>query len=298
MLLLTRFVTCFTLLIIVAMTSSAWGQLQWDQTQTTLTPMVAGDEAERDQVPTQLTATFGFQNTGQYAITVREVRAPKSWKVSQLQQTTYRPGQGDTLTVTLPVGTKREKITEEVLFYTDMSRQPLQRLTVTADLTQLPPVKPKQPKRILKIDPPFTMWTTEDAVEPKQVTIQILQDKPIEIAAFKPMALPQRTGRPKANTSNPSKVQPLGAPTITAALDVIEPGRTYRVTLTPQTLAHEQQMSWVAVDAQGQRVRSVPMLHARVIDREQMRQRVLEAKAKREAEQAEKTQVDSPIANE
>lgn len=146
-------------------------------------------------------AIFPFKNSGGGTIEITSIRSDCSCTVAKLEKMVYQPGESGEIKATFEFGARQGPQKKTIKVTTNESEEP----TILVIRATIP--------ETIDIAPRFVFWKRGEVAEPQIIRINVKQDDPINITSA---------------SSSDSKIQ--------AILKTIEPGRTYEVTVFPQTV--------------------------------------------------------------
>lgn len=147
---------------------------------------------------------FRFTNTGNTAITVQSVETECGCTTAVLDKTVYQPGESGRITATFTIGQREGEQTKHIQVRIQGEKEPV---TLTI-ITHIP--------ELVRLTPNFVYWQAGEPVTAKTVVVTVVQDAPVELT--------------KVTSSHP-KLQ--------AALETVNPGREYRIKVTPTDTASD-----------------------------------------------------------
>ncbi len=183
------------LLLFLAASALCRAGLTWEQANITVSGTAPSGS---------IAATFRFTNTGLQAVTIVRVHTSCGCTTADLDRKTYGPGESGALTARLEVGEATGHITKAIyVFWRPAGGGDTQSdtLTIAADIPQY-----------LTLTPSGVVWRDSGPFDPKTIDIEIVWQTPIQVTA--------------AKVSNG---------TFGVDLQELEPGRRYRVVVTPKT---------------------------------------------------------------
>lgn len=159
-------------------------------------------ELKADARTTDLEAKFHFTNTGRQPVDVRQIESSCGCTTAELTQRHYAPGESGDIVARYTVGNHVGLQTKTIAVFTSDRESPT---TLTLSV-QIP--------EILRIAPPFVAWKHAEAAKPKIISLEQLQDAPVDDISVQ--------------SSNAG---------ISVALQTLIKGRKYRLDVTPAQTA-------------------------------------------------------------
>ena len=148
-----------TLLIGVCLTSFAYGQLKFEQTELELHPSVADANA---------VAHFKYENTGSKPIHIASVQTSCGCTVATLKSNDVAPGDKGEITATLNIGNRTGTQTKTVTVNTD---DPAHAQTVLMLRAVIP--------TLLEVQPIFVFWKQDEEMKPKVIKVKAGKESPV-----------------------------------------------------------------------------------------------------------------------
>lgn len=148
----------------------------------------------------QAIAAFPFANTGNAPVTITAITSSCGCTTAELVKKTYAPGEGGEIVAKFKIGGRQGLQTKTIQVKTDDSDKP----TVLTMKTLIP--------KLLDLQPAFFAWKRGVAPDAKTVVATIGAEEAVHIT--------------KVETDNPA---------VQVQLEESEPGKTYRVTLFPDS---------------------------------------------------------------
>ena len=155
-----RFVT-FLLLLAGGLLSSAHAGAE-------LTWVNRVAELKADARTTTLEAKFHFTNTGRQPVDVRQIESSCGCTTAELTQRHYAPGESGDIVARYTVGDHIGLQTKTIAVFTSDQGNPTT-LTLSVRIPE-----------ILRIAPPYVIWKHAENRSPKVITLEQVQDTPIE----------------------------------------------------------------------------------------------------------------------
>ncbi len=155
-------------------------------------------ELKADARTTVLEAKFHFTNAGKTAVDIRQIESSCGCTTAELEQRHYEPGASGDIIARYTVGSHVGLQTKTISVSSTDRDQP----TMLTLAVQIP--------EILRITPPFVAWKHGEETKVKQITLELLQDTPMNDIAVQ--------------SSNAG---------IKVALQTLVKGRKYRLDITP-----------------------------------------------------------------
>jgi hypothetical protein len=157
-----------------------------------------------------VTAEFRFKNTGNAPVTIVGVDTSCGCTTAELGKKVYEPGESGSISATMKLsgGTSRSKMIYVQLQGVD------ERVTLTI-AAEVP--------AYLSFDRTWTMWWRDEEPGPKTLTATVGVDGPVNIVSI------------KADPGN----------SFTMRKDVVEPGRKYKLTITPADTSEQNTASFI-----------------------------------------------------
>jgi hypothetical protein len=150
----------FILLIGFCLTSFAYGQLKFEQTELEIHPSVADANA---------VAHFKYENTGSKPIHIASVQTSCGCTVATLKTNDVAPGDKGDITATLNIGNRTGTQTKAITVNTDDAAHPQTVLTLRAVIPTL-----------LEVQPIFVFWKQDEEMKPKVITAKAPKDSPVK----------------------------------------------------------------------------------------------------------------------
>ena len=155
-------------------------------------------ELKADARTTVLEAKFHFTNTGREAVDVRQIESSCGCTTAELAQRHFAPGESGDIVARYTVGGHVGQQTKTVAEFTTDRDTP----TTLTLAVQIP--------EVMRITPPYVSWKHAETGKPKAITLEQLQDTPIDDIS----------------------VQSSSA-AMTVTLQTLVKGRKYRLDVTP-----------------------------------------------------------------
>lgn len=147
-------------------------------------------------------ATFHFTNTRTKPVTIHEVESNCDCLDAVIDRKTYAPGESGTIRATFHVGDRLGLYERRIKVVTDESPEPV-RLLVRIEVPE-----------VVSLTPRSVAWVINEAAAEKTVDLEVIPGVKIDF----------------------TRVQPTSGD-FAARLEILEPGRRYRVHLKPPTTA-------------------------------------------------------------
>ena len=125
-------------------------------------------ELKADARTTVLEAKFHFTNTGREAVDVRQIESSCGCTTAELAQRHYLPGESGDIIARYTVGSHVGQQNKTVAVFTNDRDTP----TTLTLAVQIP--------EVMRINPPYVSWKHAEAGKPKAITLEQLQDTPID----------------------------------------------------------------------------------------------------------------------
>ena len=148
------------LLIGFCLTSFAYGQLKFEQTELELHPSAADANA---------VAHFKYENTGSKPIHIASVQTSCGCTVATLKTNDVAPGDKGDITATLNIGNRTGTQTKAITVNSDDPAHPQTVLTLRAVIPTL-----------LEVQPIFVFWKQDEEMKPKVITVKAPKDSPVK----------------------------------------------------------------------------------------------------------------------
>ncbi|MEM8736946.1 MAG: DUF1573 domain-containing protein [Planctomycetota bacterium] len=148
----------------------------------------------------ELVGAFAFTNEGESAVTVTSIRSSCGCTAAALEKKVYGPGESGQITATFTLGDRVGKQVKKIVVRTDDPATPVTTLTLRADIP-----------RWAELSPRLVMWRADEALDAKTVEVVFHDAEPVVLTA--------------AGTD---------AEGVTLAVEELEAGRRYAVTVSPE----------------------------------------------------------------
>lgn len=145
-------------------------------------------------------ASFAFTNTGDTPVSITAITSSCGCTTAELEKKTYAPGESGEIVAKFKIGGRQGLQTKTIQVKTDDSDTP----TVLTMKTLIP--------KLLDLQPAFVAWKRGVAPDARTVIARIGADEAVHIT--------------KIETDNPA---------VQVQLEETEPGKTYRLTLFPDS---------------------------------------------------------------
>jgi Protein of unknown function (DUF1573) len=142
------------------LTSFAYGQLKFEQTELELHPSPADANA---------VAHFKYENTGSKPIHIASVQTSCGCTVATLKTNDVAPGDKGDITATLNIGNRTGTQTKAITVNTDDPAHPQTVLTLRAVIPTL-----------LEVQPIFVFWKQDEAMKAKVINVKAPKDSPVK----------------------------------------------------------------------------------------------------------------------
>ena len=146
-------------------------------------------------------AEFPYTNTGPHPVTITDTLSSCGCTVVSLTEHTVAKGASGTLSALFTFGARKGRQVKEILVITDDPEQKEERLTLIVHLPEY-----------VRIKPSFVYWSHGAPLEPNILRVEVLSDEPLSI----------RSARSSSEK-------------IAVAVETVDPGKSYRIVLTPET---------------------------------------------------------------
>ncbi len=146
---------------LLAIPSFLSGQLSFETTEIHVDVEYGAERVERD---------FAFENTGTYAVTIREIRSSCGCTTADLEKRTYEPGEGGKITGIFTVGNRVGERVNTISLETDDPANPSYNLRMVVDIP-----------RALTLSPRFLSWRRDGDAETQTVDVAFHPDSPFEL---------------------------------------------------------------------------------------------------------------------
>lgn len=149
--------------MMLALSSIANAQIEWESTTVTSSPDLADTEAK---------AIFAFTNAADVPVEILSVRPSCGCTTTKLEQRLYQPGESGTLTAAMRVGSRTGKQTKTIRVQSRVAggTQVNTVLTMSVDLPEY-----------ATMSPAVVVWRDPEPREPKTVMITLTDSVPMEI---------------------------------------------------------------------------------------------------------------------
>ncbi len=159
-------------------------------------------ELKADARTTVLEAKFHFTNSGKQAVDVRQIESDCGCTTAELEKRHYEPGASGDIVARYTVGNHVGLQTKTIAVSTSDREQP----TLLTLAVQIP--------EVLRIAPPYVAWKHDEAARPKEISLELMQDTPIDEITVQ-----------SSNTG------------MRVAIQTLVKGRKYRLDITPAQTA-------------------------------------------------------------
>jgi hypothetical protein len=147
------------LLMAFCLTSPAYAELKFEQTEVELHPSVTDANA---------VAHFKYENAGTNKIHINSVQTSCGCTVASLKSNDVAPGEKGEIVATLNIGNRVGKQHKTVTVMTDDPAHPQTVLTLNAEIPTL-----------LEVQPMFVFWKQDEPLKPKVITVKAGKDSPV-----------------------------------------------------------------------------------------------------------------------
>lgn len=159
-------------------------------------------ELKADARTTVLEAKFHFTNAGKQAVDVRQIESDCGCTTADLEKRHYEPGESGDIVARYTIGNHVGLQVKTVSVTTSDRAEPI----FLKIAVQIP--------EILRITPAYVAWKHDEEARPKQITLELLQDMPIDSITVQ-----------SSNTG------------VGVAMQTLVKGRKYRLDITPAQTA-------------------------------------------------------------
>lgn len=159
-------------------------------------------ELQADARTTVLEAKFHFTNTGRQPVEVRQIESSCGCTTAELEKRHYETGESGDIVARYTIGNHVGQQSKTVAVFTSDREEP----TTLTLAVQIP--------EVLRITPSFVAWKHAEDAKPKTITLEMLQDTPVEDLTVQ--------------SSNAG---------ISVVLQTLTKGRKYRLDITPAQTA-------------------------------------------------------------
>lgn len=122
----------------------------------------------------QVRMTFAFENVGEEAVTITDIRPSCGCTTADLEKKTYEPGEKGCITAIFDIGNRSGMQSKQIVVRTDSQESPVVTLTLKVDVPEL-----------VRIQPNFVYWRKGEPRTSKTITIEVVSDEPVVVAAAK-----------------------------------------------------------------------------------------------------------------
>jgi hypothetical protein len=145
-----KWIVCVIALVLLNVQSLSAG-LKWESPRIELAPTPFAASAD---------ASFGFANTGQSSVTISSVKASCGCTIPKLEKMTYAPGERGQIEARFNIGDRRGTHTVSIQVAIAGQLEP-ELLTLMVKIPE-----------VATITPTMLMWTREEALTPKSITVK------------------------------------------------------------------------------------------------------------------------------